>query len=527
MAIFDAATATVAELQDAFAAGGLSAAAMVRDYLARIEAYDRGLPGLGAVRAVNPNARDIAARLDARRRSGAQNRPLDGVPILLKDNIATGDAQHTTAGSLALSGARAARDATIVRQLRLAGANILGKANLTEFANMLAIDMPAGYSSLGGQVRNPYAPAVDGLGIPIVSPGGSSAGSAVAVAAGLCAAAIGTETSGSLLSPASQNGLVAVKPTTGLVSRAGILPIAHSQDTAGPLTRTVRDAAILLNVLAAHDPRDPATRHIRRPADYATALDRDGLRGARIGVPSDPADPANDLYYGPLPAAAAAVMGRAIAAIAALGAEIVRANIATASWIGDGGSEMSILNRNPESPGRDRPARRSIVLVYELKHDLDLYLRDWATETNLKSLADIVAFNASRPARALRFGQDIFLAAEATRGDLIEPEYHAARRIDLLAARGLGLDAHMDRYRLDAVLFPGAAGASIAAKAGFPSVQVPAGFVGGDEIPQYPFGVTFTGRAWSEATLLRFAYAFEQATRERRPPPGLPPLDDG
>ena len=282
-----------------------------------------------------------------------------------------------------------------------------------------------------------------------------------------------------------------------------------------------------MNVLAAHDPRDPATRHIRRPADYTTALDRDGLRGARIGVPSDPADPANDLYYGPLPAAAAAVMGRAIAAIAALGAEIVRANIATASWIGDGGSEMSILNRNPESPDRDRPARRSIVLVYELKHDLDLYLRDWATETNLKSLADIVAFNASHPARALRFGQDIFLAAAATRGDLTEPEYHAARRIDLLAARGLGLDAYMDRYRLDAVLFPGAAGASIAAKAGFPSVQVPAGFVGGDEIPQYPFGATFTGRAWSEATLLRFAYAFEQATRERRPPPGLPPLDDG
>jgi amidase len=527
MAILDAATATVADLQDAFAAGGLSASAMVRGYLARIEAYDRGLPGLTAVRAVNPNARDIAARLDARRRSGAERRPLDGIPILLKDNIATGDAQHTTAGSLALAGARAARDATIVRQLRLAGATILGKANLTEFANMLAIDMPAGYSSLGGQVRNPYAPAVDGRGVPMVSPGGSSAGSAVAVAAGLCAAAIGTETSGSLLSPASQNGLVTVKPTVGLVSRAGILPIAHSQDTAGPLTRTVRDAAILLNVLAAHDPRDPATRHIRRPADYTSALDRDGLRGARIGVPSDPADPANDLYYGPLPAAAAAVMRRTIAAIAALGAEIVPANIATASWIGDHGSEISILNRNPESPGRDQPARRSIVLVYELKHDLDLYLRDWATETEMKSLADIVAFNAAHRVRALRFGQDIFLAAAATRGDLAEPEYQAARRIDLLAAQGLGLDAHMDRYRLDAVLFPAAAGATIAAKAGFPSVQVPAGFVGGEETPQYPFGVTFTSRAWSEATLLRFAYAFEQATRERRPPNGLPPLDDG
>jgi amidase len=526
MAILDAATATVAELRDALAAGPLSAAAVVGAYLARIEAYDRGPPSLAAVRAVNPKARDIAARLDARQRAGAERRPLDGIPILLKDNIATGDGQHTTAGSLALAGVRAARDATIVRRLRLAGANILGKANLTEFANMMAIDMPAGYSSLGGQVRNPYAPAVDGRGVPIVSPGGSSAGSAVAVAAGLCAAAIGTETSGSLLSPASQTGLVTVKPTIGLVSRAGILPIAHSQDTAGPLTRTVRDAAILLNVLAAPDPRDAATRQIRRPADFTASLDPDGLRGARIGVPSDPADPANDLYYGPLLASAAAVMRQAIAVIQALGARIVRANIATASWIGGHGSEMSILNRNPESPGRDLPVRRSIVLVYELKHDLNRYLRDWATETEIKSLADIIAFNAAQRGRALRFGHDIFVAAEATRGDLAEPEYCAARRIDLLAARSLGLDAHMDRYRLDAVLFPAAAGASIAAKAGFPSVQVPAGFVGGDETPRYPFGATFTGRAWSEATLLRFAYAFEQATNVRRPPPGLPPLDE-
>jgi amidase len=527
MAILDVAKATIGELQDAFAGGGLSAAAMVRAYLARIEAYDRGEPGLTAVRAVNPNARDIAVRIDARRRDGGERRPLDGIPILLKDNIATGDAQHTTAGALALEGARAARDATLVRQLRLAGAVILGKANLTEFANIVAIDMPAGYSSLGGQVKNPYAPALDAKGVPIVSPGGSSAGSAVAVAAGLAAAAIGTETSGSLLSPASQNGLVTVKPTVGLVSRAGILPIAHSQDTAGPLTRNVRDAALLLNVLAAPDARDPATHDSRRLADYTSALDRDGLKGARIGVPSDPADPANDLYYGRLPAAAAAVMREAIAAIEALGATIVRANIPTASWIGDCGSAMAILNTNPESPGCGQKVRRSIVLVYELKHDLDLYLRDWASETEMTSLADIVAFNAAHGGRALRFGQDIFLAAAATRGDLSEPEYHAARRIDLLAAQGLGLDAHMDRYLLDAVLFPGAAGAAIAAKAGYPSVVVPAGFIGGDDTPRYPFGATFTGRAWSEAELLRFAYAFEQATHAYRPPPGLPPLDEG
>jgi amidase len=526
MAIIDAANATVAELADAFAAGGLSATAITRAYLARIEAYDRGMPSLAAVRMVNPNARDIAARLDARRRDGGERRPLDGVPILLKDNIATGDAQYTTAGSLALAGARARHDATLVRQLRLAGAVILGKANLTEFANVLAIDMPAGYSSLGGQVRNPYAPKLDEDGMPVVSPGGSSSGSAVAVAAGLAAAAIGTETSGSLLSPASQNGLVTVKPTVGLVSRAGILPISHSQDTAGPLTRTVRDAAMLLNVLAAHDPRDPATRALRRPPDFTSGLDRDGLKGARIGVPSDPAEPGSDLYYGPLEPAAARLMDDAIAAIEALGATIVRANIATASWIGGFGSDMPILNRNPFSRSCGGEVRRSIVLVYELKHDLDRYLAEWAGETEMHSLADIVAFNAAWPARTLRFGQDVFLAAAATRGDLSEPEYRYARRLDLLAAQGLGLDAHLDRYRLDALLFPRWAGAAIAAKAGYPSVQVPAGFIGGDAGPPYPFGVTFTGRAWSEAMLLRFAYAFEQATRARRPPPGLPPLDE-
>jgi amidase len=390
---------------------------------------------------------------------------------------------------------------------------ILGKANLTELANILALDMPSGYSSLGGQVRNPYALALDDRGVPIVSPGGSSSGSAAAVAAGLAAAAIGTETSGSLLSPACQNGLVTVKPTVGLVSRAGIVPIAHSQDTAGPLTRTVHDAALLLDVLAAADPLDPATAELRRPASYLGALDADGLRGARIGVPSDAADPANDAYYGPLPPPAAAVMQDAITAIEDLGAVVVRANIPTEGWIGGPGTDMAILNRNPESPGRHQLTRRPIVLVYELKHDLDAYLRDWATGTQMRSLADIVAFNAAHAGRALRFGQDIFLAAAATRGDLSEPEYVSARRMDLDASRALGLDAYMDRHRLDAVLFPGVAGAAIAAKAGYPSVQVPAGFAAG-----VPYGATFTGRAWSEPTLLRLAYAFEQATKTRRPP---------
>jgi len=520
--------ATIRDLQQALAAGRTTAAALVSAYLARIEAYDRSGPRLNAVREVNPDAAAIAATLDSSK--PAQRRPLEGIPILVKDNIATADGQHTTAGSLALANGRATRDATVVERLRGAGAVILGKANLTEFANILAIDMPAGYSSLGGQVKNPYAPELDDKGVPIILPGGSSSGSAVAVAAGLAAAAIGTETSGSLLSPATQNGVVTVKPTVGLISRAGIIPIAHSQDTAGPLARTVRDAAILLDVLAAADSLDPATEHLQRPVDYTSALDTEGLKGARIGVPSDPSDPGNDFYYGPLPPRAAAVMRDTITALEAQGATIVRANIPTEGWIGGPGTDMAILNRNPESPTKNQPARRPIVFVYELKHDLNLYLRDWATGTEMHSLADIIAFNAANSDRALRFGQDIFLAAEATRGDLSELEYVSARQMDLRASRELGLDAYMDQYRLDAVLFPGAAGAAIAAKAGYPSVQVPAGFVAGvrdKDTPDYPYGATFTGRAWSEPTLLRLAYAFEQATQARRPPPNLPPLDTG
>src|SRR5437763_8110202 len=342
--------ATIGELRQALSAGDATAAELVQAYLARIAAYDRADPGLNAVREVNPDAPAIASQSDAREPTA--RRPLEGIPILIKDNIATADEQHTTAGALALEGARAKDDATVVKLLRQAGAVILGKANLTEFANILAVDMPAGYSSLGGQVRNPYAPALDEKGVPVVPPGGSSSGSAVAVAAGLAAAAIGTETSGSLLNPASQNGVVTVKPTVGLISRAGILPIAHSQDTAGPLTRTVRDAAILMNVLAAKDPQDPATAELQRPEDYTGFLDADGLKGARIGVPSDPSDPGNDFYYGHLGPRASAVMGEVIAALEAQGAVLVRANIPTAGWIGGPGPEMAILHRNPGSETR-------------------------------------------------------------------------------------------------------------------------------------------------------------------------------
>ncbi len=525
--------ATIADLQDAIASGRATAAGLVRAYTARIAAYDRAGPELNAVRELNPEAEAIAGSLDLLK--PAQRLPLHGMPILLKDNIATADRQHTTAGSLALADAFAQRDATVAAKLRAAGAVILGKANLTEFANILAIGMPSGYSSLGGQVRNAYAPELDAKNIPIVPPGGSSAGSAVAVAAGLAVAAIGTETSGSLLSPASQNGVVTVKPTVGLISRAGIIPIAASQDTAGPMTRTVRDAALILNALAGPDPLDPATLKAPKPVDYLQALDKDGLKGMRIGVPSNPDDPANDVYWRPLSPRARVVMDHTIAALQDAGAIIVRESMPTDGWIGGPGTDMAVLNRNPENPDFGKVARLPIVFVYELKHDLNLYLRDWyakdpARGELVRTMGDIVAFNAVNPERALRFGQDIFLAAEATSGTLQDLEYLAARQSDLRSARSLGIDTYMDENKLDAILFPGTLGAAIAAKAGYPSVQVPAGFVSGvsgRDTPEYPYGATFTGRAWSEATLLRIAFAFEQATLARRMPGGMPSLDAG
>jgi amidase len=518
--------ATIGDLQEALAAGRTSAAQLVRAYMARIDAYDRAGPGLNAVREINPDARAIASGLDSRKSS--PRRPLEGIPVLLKDNIATGDSQHTTAGSLALADAHANRDATVVTLLREAGAVILGKANLTEFANVLAIDMPAGYSSLGGQVKNPYAPDLNQRGMPIVSPGGSSSGSAVAVAAGLATVAIGTETSGSLLSPATQNGVVTVKPTVGLISRAGIIPISHSQDTAGPLTRTVRDAAILLNVLAMPDPDDEATRDLKRPIDYTSVLDQDGLRGARIGIPSDPTDPVNDVYFRPLSPSATALMREVIAALEAGGATLVRANMSTISWKGSPGTTAPILNRNLESPTHDQTEMRPLIYLYELKHGLNAYLRDWAKGTAMRSMANIIAFNTANAHRALRFGQDIFLASEGSAGGLDAAAYLEARRLDILATRTQGIDAYMDDHKLDAILFPGRNGAAVAAKAGYPSVQVPAGMVaaiGATAASELPFGVTFAGRAWSEPVLLRLAYAFEQATKARRMPLGVPPLE--
>ncbi|HEU0217920.1 MAG TPA: amidase family protein [Stellaceae bacterium] len=510
----DLSNAPLADIQQALQQGRMTSSALARGYLARIEAYDRAGPAVNSVREINPDALAIAAERDGQKPS--KRYPLVGIPILVKDNVATGDRQHTTAGSLALETARARQDATVVKRLRAAGAVILGKANLTEFANILAIGMPSGYSSLGGQVKNPYVPLLDDKGVPVLTPGGSSSGSAVAVAAGLCAAAIGTETSGSLLNPATQNGLVTVKPTVGLISRAGILPISHSQDTAGPMTRTVRDAAILLNVLAARDRADPATRRLQRPVEYLDCLDKDGLKGARIGVPSNP--PYGD--YRAQTARAQPIMQNVIATLEAAGAIIVRADIAPIAWLGGPGTTMAVLNTNPHSPTAPNPATPPIVFIYELKHDLNRYLREWATETDMRTLDDIVRFNAVHP-EAMRFGQDLFLAAAATRGDLSELEYKSARAMDLHAAGTLGLDAYMDAHRLDAVLFSGSSGAAIGAKPGYPSVQVPAGLTlraETTETPDYPIGVTFTGPAWSEPTLLRLAYAYEQASQQRRPP---------
>lgn len=522
--------ASIEDLQAALSAGKVGSTDLVKAYLARIDAYDRAGPSLNAIRQINPDALTIAASLDAA--NPAARRPLEGIPILIKDTIATGDAQNTTGGALALEGARAKRDAEAVKLLRRAGAVILGKTNLTELSNSVAIDMPPGYSSLGGQVRNAYAPAVDEAGLPIVTPGGSSSGSAVAVAAGFAAAALGAETDGSLLGPASRSGVVTVKTTVGLIDTNGVIPISHSQDVLGPLTRTVRDAAILLNVLA-QTGTDSVSGQPKRPTDYTAGLNKSGLQGVRIGVPSDPNDPANDVFYGPLAPSRAKVMAEAIAALERGGATIVRASMPTEAWIGGPGTQIAFLNRNPKSKDFNGVYRDSIVLTYELKHGLNAYLRDWVTETKIHNLADIIAFNTANADRALRYGQDLLLAAEATSGDLSEPEYAVARHNDLRAARTRGLDAYIERHRLDAVLFPGCTpyGSTLQAIAGYPSVQVPAGFMsgapGGKETPPYPTGATFTGRAWSEPTLLRIAYAFEQATQARRPPPGLPSLIPG
>ncbi len=477
------------ELQAAMQDGRLTSVRLTERFLERVEAYDRSGPRLNAVLEVNPQAHEIAETLDRERASGGTRGPLHGIPLFLKDNIATADRLHTSAGSLALKDCIAPRDAFLATRLRAAGAVILGKANMTEWANFMTTLMPAGYSSRGGQVRNPYG---DGL-----SPGGSSSGSAVAVAAELCTVAVGTETSGSILSPANWNSIVGIKPTLGLISRSGIVPIAASQDTAGPFGRTVADAAILLGAMTGVDEDDRATRASRRHArgDYTEFLSADGLEGARVGVP-------RAVFFERLAAADKPVMDAALRTLGDRGAILVDpADIETAKAV----TEF-----------------RSDVMLYEFKRDLNRYLQGLGETSPIRSLRDLIRFNEARPEEMLRFGQVLLLAAHATSG-LRAATYRRSRAEDLRMSRKDGIDGVMKRGRLDALVFPGLSGAAIGAKAGYPSVIVPAGY----NTEGAPIGLTFLGRAWSEPTLLRLAHAFESATRHRRSPPSVAPVPAG
>jgi amidase len=502
--------ATIADLQQRMTSGRDTARSIAEQYIARIEAIDRSGPALHSVLELNPDALGIADRLDAERKSGRTRGPLHGIPVLLKDNIATADRMMTTAGSLALAGVTPPADAFLVARLREAGAVILGKTNLSEWANFRSTHSSSGWSGRGGQTRQPYA--LDR------TPSGSSSGSGAAVAANLAAAAIGTETDGSIVSPSTVNGIVGIKPTLGLVSRRGIVPIAHSQDTAGPMTRSVADAAAVLTAIAGRDPNDAPGAVARRSTaaaavDYTQALDAKGLEGARIGV-------IRGKLFGYSPPADRVADG-AIAVMKQQGAVIVDpANIPTLGKFGD--SEFE-------------------VLLYEFKADLNTYLTWLGAASPVHSLKDVIAFNSAHADRELPyFDQEIMEMAEK-KGPLTTPAYTAALAKTHRMARTLGIDAVMIKYRLDALVAPtgnpaspidlvngdGAVGgadaqspSTVAAVAGYPHITVPAGFVRG-----LPVGISFLGRAWSEATLIKLAYAYEQATRHRRPPAFLPTAD--
>ena len=506
---------TTADLRKAIDDGRLTATAITKMYFARIQEIDRNGPKLHSVIEVNPQALENAERLDSQRlRDGKSSGALHGIPVLIKDNLDTADKMATTAGSLALVQARpAARDAFLVQRLREAGAVILGKTNMGEWADMRSSYSPWGWSARGGLTKNPYALNR--------ATAGSSSGPAVAVAANLCAVAVGTETDGSILIPASVNGVVGIKPTVGLVSRSGIIPIGHSQDTAGPLARTVRDAAWLLSVLAAHDPTDssPVRRTGASIADYTSGLSADGLRGKRIGIVWN----LSRIHEG-----AEELLKNAITAMRAAGATVVEdadlpAQLDTgAQFLGD---EM-------------------IVLEYEFKHDLNKYL---ITREPLhpgvsipRTLGEVIRYNEEHKAEEMTwFGQDLMISSEK-RGPLTDEVYRLALERNFRLARQNGIDGLMDNYRLKAKRFPldalvalteGPAwvtdlicgahsrsrSASAAAIAGYPSICVPIGQVFG-----LPVGISFFGRAWSESLLIKIAYAFEQTTQHRTKPRFLP-----
>jgi amidase len=491
---------TIAELQAAMTSGRLSSRRLTQAYLRRIRRIDLSGIQLNSVIEVNPDALEIAADLDAERRRGKVRGPLHGIPILVKDNFATRDQMETTAGSLALLGAEVPRDAFVIRQLRRAGAVILGKTNLSEWANFRSTQSSSGWSGRAGQCLSPY--------VLDHNPCGSSSGSGAAPAANLCAGALGTETDGSIVCPSSHNALVGIKPTLGLTSRSGVVPIAHSQDVTGPMCRTVADAATVLGAMTGVDPRDPATAeskgHFHR--DYRRFLDPNGLRGARIGV-------WREGVFGASPEADA-IAEAAIADLSRLGATVVDpTDIPNMDQVGD-----------PEFT----------VLLCEFKDDIAAYLSE-LRNTDMRTLADLIAFNEANAERELRwFGQEVFLLSEAT-GGTADPAYADALATSKRLATE-GIDQTMDRHDLDAIFSLTASppwttdlvngdhfltGSSTpAAVAGYPNITVPAGFSFGE----LPVGVNFIGRRWSEPTLLKLAYGFEQGTRARHAPRFLPSL---
>jgi len=492
--------AKIIELQDGMKSGKFTARSLTEKYLARIQEIDRSGPGVNSVIEINPDALAIAGALDAERKSKGPRGPIHGIPFLIKDNIGTADRMMTTAGSLALSGFTPSRDAFVAQRLRESGAVLLGKTNLSEWANIRSGHSSSGWSGRGGQTRNPYA--LDR------NPCGSSSGSGAAASASLCAAAVGTETDGSIVCPSSANGLVGIKPTLGLLSRSGIIPIAHSQDTPGPMARTVTDAAILLGALAGVDPADPATAATQghASADYTQFLDPKGLRGARIGVVRK--------LFGSYESIGALMTG-ALDAMKREGAVLVDP------------VEIETLGKFDDS--------EFLVLLYELKADLNAYLQQWPNAP-VKSLKEVIEFNdRNRQKEMPYFGQDIFLKAEE-KGPLTAKEYLDALEKNRRLAGPEGIDAVMDKNHLDALVAPTGGvpwlidlvagdhdtggSSSPAAVAGYPDVTVPSGFIFG-----LPVGISFFGRAWSEPTLLKLAFAFEQATRFRRPPRFLPTAD--
>jgi len=500
---FELEEATLADLQAGMSSGRMTSHSITEQYIVRIEELNRRGPNLRHVLEVNPAALDTAGSLDQERKAGRVRGPLHGIPILLKDNIDTADRMTTTAGSLALEGSIPLQDAFIAAKLRSAGAVLLGKANLSEWANFRSTHSSSGWSGRGGQAKNPY--------VLDRNPCGSSSGSGGAVAANLCAAAIGTETDGSIVCPSSANGIVGIKPTVGLVSRSGIIPISHTQDTAGPMTRTVRDAAIILNALAGIDPRDSATAASRsRPrVDYTRFLDPNGLRGARIGV-------ARTRFFG-YSDAADKIINDAIDGMKAQGAVIVDpANIATAGKFDD--SEFE-------------------VLLYEFKANLNSYLAGLGPKAPIRTLQDIIDFNDRHKDQEMPwFGQEILLMSQK-KGPLSEKKYRDALAKDVRMSRSQGIDATMDKYKLDAIVAPtggppwatdlingdhsSGASSTPAAVAGYPNINVPAGYS-----HNLPVGISFFGRAYSEATLIKIAYAYEQSSKHRRAPQFIPTLPD-